>query len=133
MARTLACLSTLVSATGVIVAAQRTSDSGSVVGCVSDNLPQVLPGTTVTATSGSVQRTAESASDGCYELKDVPAGSYRVTARLTGFDNVTRDRVEVRPSSVTRLDLRTQASWICECVRVGGTLTESSRRSGMSP
>jgi hypothetical protein len=34
---------------------------------------------------------------GCYELKHLPIGSYRVTARLTGFDNATRDGVTIAP------------------------------------
>jgi hypothetical protein len=109
---------------GVVDTVGVSIEQSSIVGCVSDNTGQMLLGTTVTAKSRTDQRTAKSASNGCYELKELPPGSYRVTARLTGFDNVTRDRVEVRRSSVTRLDLRTQASPICECVRLGGTLAE---------
>jgi hypothetical protein len=87
---------------------------------MSDTLRQKLPGATVVAKGGGVQRTTVADSDGCYELKDLPPASYRVTARLAGFDNVTRDRLVVAPSTATRLDLSTRVSSMCECVRVGG-------------
>jgi len=46
------------------------------------------------------------------------------SARLTGFDNVTRDRLVVAPSTATRLDFTTRVSSICECIRVTGSLAE---------
>ena len=61
---------------------------------------------------------------GCYALRDLPAGWYRVTARLLGFDNVTRDRLAVVSATPTRLDFTMRVSPICECVRVAGTLAE---------
>ena len=51
----------------------------------------------------------------------MPTGSYRVTARVPGFDNVTRDGVEIVRGSVARLDFGMRVSAICECVRLGGT------------
>jgi hypothetical protein len=68
-----------------------------------------------------VQLATTADASGCYELKDVPSGSYRVTARLPGFDNVTRDAVNIVTGSVARLDVAMRVSPICECVRVGGT------------
>lgn len=50
-----------------------------------------------------------------------PIGSYRVTARLAGFDNVTRDGVNIVADNVARLDVAMRVSAICECVRLGGT------------
>jgi hypothetical protein len=44
-----------------------------------------------------------------------------VTARLAGFDNVTRDGVTIPPAGVARMDFVTRISPICECVRLGGT------------
>jgi hypothetical protein len=55
-------------------------------------------------------------------LKDLGPGSYRVTARLRGFSNVTRVGVIVAPKTATRLDLLMEIGPICECVRIGGTL-----------
>lgn len=84
-------------------------------------MPQRLPGVTVVAKTGRVQRTTTADAGGCYELRDLPIGSYRVTARLTGFDNVTRDGVTIPSTGVARMDFVMRVSPICECVRLGGT------------
>jgi hypothetical protein len=50
---------------------------------------------------------------------------YRVTARLRGFDNVTRDGVKIVAGNAARLDVAMRVSAICECVRLAGiTLAE---------
>lgn len=84
-------------------------------------MTQRLPGVTVVAKRGRVHLITTADAGGCYELKNVPSGAYRVTARLTGFDNVTRDDVSIVTGSVARLDFAMRVSAICECVRVGGT------------
>ena len=57
---------------------------------------------------------------GRYELRDLPIGSYRVTARLAGFDNVTRDGVTIAPACRPSTDFAMRVSAICECLRMGG-------------
>jgi hypothetical protein len=84
-------------------------------------MKQRLPGVTIVAKTARVQRTTTADAGGCYELRDLPVGSYRVTARLAGFDNVTRDGVSIVPANVARLDFAMRVSPICECVRLGGT------------
>jgi hypothetical protein len=121
---TLLCFAATVLANAMMVAAQETSTAGSIVGCMSDDARQRLPGAWVVARSGGVQRKAVTDSLGCYELKDLPPASYRVAARLPGFDNVTRDRLVVAPSIATRLDFTTRISAICECVQVTRSLAE---------
>jgi len=115
---TLVCLSAGVLAGTLGVAAQQPSPVGSIVGCFSIT----ASGATVVAKGGGIERTAVTDRDGCYELKELPPASYRITARLGGFDNVTRDRVRVTPSTTTRLDFTTpqRPSPMCECVREGG-------------
>jgi hypothetical protein len=104
---------------------QSPSSAGSLVGCASDAQTQPLPGVAVVAKSGRVQRTTTTDTGGCYELKDLPIGSYRVTALLLGFDSMTRDAVTIAPASIERLDFAMRISPICECVHVGGsTLAE---------
>jgi hypothetical protein len=71
---------------------------------MSDTMTQRVPGVTIVAKGGGMQRTTVTDFTGCYELKDLIAASYRVTARLAGFDNVTRDRLVLAPATVTRLD-----------------------------
>ena len=108
----------------VTVAPQTPSTAGAIAGCMSDPTNQRVPGATVVAKGSGVERTTVTDHSGCYELKDLPPASYRVTARLTGFDNVTRDRVVVAPSTPSRLDFMTRISPICECVRVAGSLAD---------
>jgi len=103
---------------------QESATAGSIVGCVSDTAGQRLPSATVVAKGGGLQRTVVADGAGCYELKDLPPASYRVTARLLGFDNVTRDRVVVAPAAATHLDFTTRGSSICECVLFRPSLTE---------
>lgn len=94
---------------------------GAIAGCASDTMLQRLPGVAIIAKSGRGHSTATADAAGCYELKDLPSGSYRVTARLPGFDNVSRNAVEIVSGSVARLDFTLRVSAICECVRLGGT------------
>jgi Carboxypeptidase regulatory-like domain len=109
--------------TGAIVAAQGTT-SGSIVGCFLDSIQRPLPGATVAVKGDGVERSTVTDGAGCYEFKDLPLTLYRVTARLAGFDNVTRDRLIVAPDHATRVDFTTGRSPICECVGVTGGLAE---------
>jgi hypothetical protein len=111
-------------AASLTIGVQEPVVTGSIAGCLSDIISQRLPGTTVTVKGGGVQRTTEAGGSGCYELKDLPAGSYRLTASLAGFSNVTRNKVVVAASTVTRLDFTMRISTICECVRVTRTLAQ---------
>jgi len=86
-----------------------------------DTTQQRLPRVTVVAKSGRLQQTTTADAGGCYELRDLPVDSYRVTVSLAGFDNVTRDGVNIVAGNVARLDVAMRASAICECVRLGGT------------
>jgi hypothetical protein len=108
----------------VMVAPQASVTSSSIKGCMSDVQSQPVPGATVVAKGGGVERNTVADKAGCYELTDLPPATYRVTARLAGFDNVTRDRLVVGSSTPRRLDFTMRVSSICECVRVTGGLAE---------
>jgi pimeloyl-ACP methyl ester carboxylesterase len=99
-----------------------------IAGCIVDRAGAALPGATVIAKTGGVERTTTANAAGCYEFGDLPPASYSVTGRLLGFDNVTRDRVTVVPSVVTRFDFTMTGSSVCECVNVPRprTLAEAS-------
>jgi hypothetical protein len=114
--------------TAVYFAAQ-SQTPGVLAGCLTDPTGQALPGVTIIATGNGLRRTTEANANGCYELKAVAPASYRVTAKLLGFDNVTRDGVLVAAGSVTRLNLTTRTSGICECVLIAGTLAEHRRNA----
>ena len=100
---------------------QGPSTTGSLVGCASDTMKYGLPGVTIVAKAGRVQRITTTDAGGCYEFRDLRPGSYRVTARFTGFDNATRDGVTIAPTGVARTDFVLRVSPICECVRLGWT------------
>ena len=106
----------------VLAIPQTARTGGSLSGCMSNSMTERLPGATVVAKAGGIQRTTVAEADGCYDLNDLPPGTYRVTARLAGFDNVTHDRIVLVASTVTRLDFRMGASSICECLRIAGSL-----------
>jgi hypothetical protein len=99
---------------------QAPTTSGSLVGCALDKMQQRIPGVTVVAKAGRVRRTTTTDASGCYELGDLPAGSYRVTARLPGFVNATSDGVSIL-ANVAHLDIAMRLSPLCECVNLAGT------------
>ena len=69
----------------------------SVVGTVSDETKSVLPGVTMTATDLETGRQFSAVTDakGEYRLLNVPAGSYKIQAELSGFTTVILARVEL--------------------------------------
>lgn len=114
----------VVLALAVQVPSRTAATTALLAGCVSDSTAERLPGTTIVATRDGLKRNATADDNGCYELKDLTPGPYRVTARLTGFDNVTRDALILPPAAVTRLDFTMRLSAICECVRITGSLAQ---------
>ena len=62
--------------------------------CVTDTTNSPLPGTTVVASASGVRHTALADDHGCYEFSSLPPNSYRVTARLLGFDNATKGKIQ---------------------------------------
>ncbi len=79
--------------------------TGSIVGCLTNVLNEGLPRATVSASAPDLRRTTLTNERGCYEFLDLPADAYRVTARLQGYDNVTRDRVQVSPQTAEAVEV----------------------------
>jgi hypothetical protein len=124
-------LATLIVVAALSQSARQTApDAGSLAGCILDASGQRLPGVTILAQLPGVRRTTEADTKGCYEMKDLGPGSYRVIARLRGFTPVTRNRVIVAPGTATRLDWVMRVSGICECVKIGGSLSERVTYAG---
>jgi len=119
-------LTLLVVVLSVPVSAQTT---GGVAGCITYSLHHPLPRATVTATAGGTKFTVLADAEGCYQLTALPPNLYRVTVRLLGFDNTTRDNVRVVSGQVQRVDLVTQPSAICECLSRATTLREFFERA----
>jgi hypothetical protein len=91
----------VVFATGASAAAQAGTHtvSGIVRGSVSD---EPLAGAVVDLRAGSIQRFARADQFGAFEVTSVPSGTYRLTVRRIGFDELTRDFVVAdRDTAVT--------------------------------
>jgi hypothetical protein len=103
--------------------------TGAVAGCVAlePNQPspepnQPIPGATIILGAQGHKITTLTDERGCYEFRDLPASVYRITARLLGADNVTRDQVNISPGQIERVDFTTRISGFCECLAPPTTL-----------
>ena len=117
----------LVLAIALLAARATAQATGSIAGCIVDPVHRPMPGVTVVGRGVAVRGTTETNTKGCYNLKGLPPGPYRVTVRLLGFTNVTRDNVNVAADTPASLDLTMSASPICECVNVTKTVAEHVR------
>ncbi len=69
--------------------------TGGIRGCVTDKAGAALPGVTIVAAGGNGESKVVTGSSGCYELGELKAGTYRVTASLAGFVTGAREGVSV--------------------------------------
>src|SRR5262245_55538460 len=75
-------------------------------GTVRDAQGGILPGVTVTATSGTTAPlTGVTNEQGTYSLTGLPVGTYSLTFELAGFGTQKRDEVIVQVNRTTRLDV----------------------------
>jgi len=74
---------------------------GTISGCVKDTSNGVLPGVEVVASNAGTEAKAVTGMSGCYELRDLAAGLYAVTAKLGGFSAENRPGVTVADGRVT--------------------------------
>jgi Carboxypeptidase regulatory-like domain/TonB dependent receptor len=115
----------------VIAAAQEAV----LTGTITDSTGAVLPGVTVQATHEASGNNYEAVTDGrgVYRIP-VRVGSYKITAQLTGFGNVTRMGVELLVGQTITLNLQMAPSTLQETVTVTGEAplieTQSSEIGG---
>src|SRR5207237_5653425 len=111
----------LVLLTCASVFAQQTT--GSITGRVLDQQGAAIPGTTVTAKSGSTGFTRSEVSDaeGVYRLNALPVGLYDVTAELQGFSTVAQKEIVVNVGQVVALDFAMKVAALAETVNVTGS------------
>jgi hypothetical protein len=100
--------------------------SGTIEGTVKDESNAILPGVTVTATSpqlqvGQLVQVSDAA--GNYRFVDLPAGTYRLKAELSGFSASIREDLRLTVGFNARVDLTLKV----------GTMEESVTVSGQSP
>ena len=113
MFRHLACLAALLA---LAAPASAQDFRGGIRGTIADATGAVLPGVTVTITNTEtkVAQTVVSDEKGNFEVLYLNAGSYSVSAELSGFKNVVRAH-DVRVGDVARLDFSMSAGLILDC------------------
>ena len=113
----------LMSMAGVNMALAQSVSSGTIEGTVKDESNAVLPGVTVTVTSPQLQvglLVQVSDSAGNYKFVDLPAGTYRLKAELTGFSTSVREDLRLTVGFNARIDLTLKLGAMEESVTVSG-------------
>src|SRR5437660_1427674 len=82
------CLGILIMMSSVAALGQLTT--GTIAGTVTDQSGAAIPGATVTLknTDTGISRTVQTGENGKYDALSLPAGSYEISASLTGFQTV---------------------------------------------
>ena len=113
----------LMSLAGVNAAFAQSVSSGTIEGTVKDESNAVLPGVTVTVTSPALQvgqLVQVSDAAGSYKFVDLPAGTYRLKAELTGFSAAIREDLRLTVGFNARIDLTLKLGAVEESVTVSG-------------
>src|SRR3990172_2026968 len=97
-------------------------NTGVIDGRVVDETKAVVAGATITAknVAPGLTRTATSGATGLFRLGSVPAGTYDVTAELSGFATTVFKGADVRIASTVPLDVTMKVSAQQETVTVTG-------------
>ena len=95
---------------------------GGLRGYVRDSQGGALPGVTVTATAPESIRPTVGVTneEGYYRLINLPPGTYKVTADLTGFAPFTREGILIRAGATFQVDVALSLGAIQETVTVSG-------------
>ncbi|MFO7865584.1 MAG: carboxypeptidase regulatory-like domain-containing protein [Candidatus Aminicenantes bacterium] len=96
--------------------------TGELVGTVTDEEGNPLPGVSVTADSPSLMGTASSVTnmDGDYRLLRLPPGTYTVTYEMQGFGTLRREGIVIRLGRTFSLDVTLRPAALEEEVTVVG-------------
>src|SRR5215470_8514298 len=113
----------LMSLAGVNGTFAQSVSSGTIEGTVKDESNAILPGVTVTVTSpqlqvGQLVQVSDSA--GAYKFVDLPAGTYRLRAELTGFSSSIREDLRLTVGFNARIDLTLKLGAVEEAITVSG-------------
>lgn len=117
--RTLVILTVVIGAAfGGAAAAQ--SSSATLQGTVTDASAALLPGVVVKLQSPAtgLSREAVTNAAGVYAFNFLPAGTYAITAELSGFKSVRRDNMRLEVGQNFELDLKMEVGQLAEVVNV---------------
>lgn len=113
---------------GVTVWAQPT---GTIVGLVTDEEGNAIPGASVTAKNVQTGLTQSTVTNerGFFRLERLPRGIYNVTAELEGFQTVTQEGIELASGAEVNLTFKLKIGKIEEAITVVATtpLVETTR------
>src|SRR5438046_2047643 len=121
--RSLICLAIFIMS-GVTAIGQLTT--GTITGTVTDQSGAAVPGTTVTLKNKDtgISRTAQTAENGKYEALSLQAGSYEISAALTGFRTVVHTGISLTVGQNAVVDLALQVGQVSESVTVTGEIAQ---------
>src|SRR4051812_17691942 len=97
--------------------------SGTIEGTVKDESNAILPGVAITLTSPQLQtREILQVSDasGAYKFVDLPPGTYRLKAELSGFSSFIREDLRLTVGFTARVDLTLKVGAMAETITVSG-------------
>ena len=105
------------------MASAQLNQTGSLVGTVSDNQKQPLPGVTVTIKSPSIilpQMDTISGAQGQYRFIALPPGTYEITFSLSSFNTFIRKEIRVGVGQTTTIDAVLEQKSLEESITVVG-------------
>ena len=121
--RSLLCLAIFIMS-GITAIGQLTT--ATITGTVTDQSGAAVPGATVTLknTDTGISRTAQTAENGKYEALSLPAGSYEISAALTGFRTVVHTGISLTVGQNAVVDFALQVGQVNESVTVTGEIAQ---------
>lgn len=100
-----------------------TQATSSIRGTVSDPTNAMVPGVSITLENVGTGATRTTLSDdtGSYQILQIPPGTYRIRAELSGFKTVVRDNLQLLVNTPTTLNMKfEEVGQITETVEVSG-------------
>ena len=96
------------------------SERGSITGVVQDTTKAAIPGVSVKVINTATNATTDvvSSESGAYSAANLPPGTYRVEASLTGFRSANVDGIRLTAGATVRVDLIMNLGAISESVTV---------------
>src|SRR5215510_11682109 len=100
-------------------------------GRIVDPKGAVVPGVKVTVRSHDtgIERSAQTDSDGAYQVAALPAGAYRVEVRSTGFQTLVMDRLDIEVGRILAQDFRLSVGDISQEISVISGANQIERAS----
>ncbi|MFV0390039.1 MAG: TonB-dependent receptor domain-containing protein [Pyrinomonadaceae bacterium] len=105
---------------GVHTAFGQTTNQGTIVGTVKDQMGDAIPAVVVSITNNETGagRTATTDEHGNYRVDFLTPGVYRILAELSGFKKAELSQITVNVSDITRADIKMEIGQISEQVTV---------------